>query len=466
MIIKGEAMNKKIRSAVAVILVLCMCIGLAACGGGNKPTPAQNNTAQTNTNTAPSNNANNANNTAPANDANNANSTNTAPEETIRLADDNDETAKKCIEEVSRLYPKTETVLDQDISVAYLYGWEAYCVDKDNYLVNYAFDYENKTKDDGYAAVSFECSVGSDGKTEVTPVGSSVLDSKYKELGIEAYATPWDIDVNIGYYEDTLEMVEDPAEVLFGLTFFFRNLGVQPYLYTTDEAAADLDKAAQDKYDELFTKADGKTDGYHVLIYINKGADGNFKIVSKGGTDARRLLGNGVGAAVETKFIENWLKSEVFSDVVMNACEDCVYELYTCQYDSYYTGKTAEIPAKLTYADISEQGIQEEYYPTIEFINDSEFIYVINTYEGMYEASGEYYALMDTNGNTVVECTLIDEPDKDGYVTQYDNLVFDLIDLGGYGIWFYQGDDTGVCWDRECAFTEDYGTDYITVTLK
>ena len=452
----------KTKRIIAILLALCLCIGLAACGGGsNTGSNANTNNANNQGNT---NNSNNENNTGNTNNSNNANNTNNA-ENDFGLADASDELAKKCLALVKEKFGYTETALNQDINVEYLYGWEVYKVEKNNYYVAYAFDYDNNKRDDGFGVVGYDCvcNTNSDEIAINTPNATGMYD-KYAELGFDQHRTYWPIDVNRGYFEDYLGMIEKPVDVLESLSFFFRNLGIQPFIYTTDEKVESIPDAAKAKYEELFEIEGYDPDPYHVLIYIHKGEDGNYSLRIHCGEAASRLLGTNCDTVLEDMFIAKWNEYEGFDDIVSITCLDAVIKYYSASYDSYYEGGVIEVPTEFVYID-TMQSTSPEFYPTIKLVSDTEFEYTLNLYEGMYTVGGTYYAVKDTNANTVLEFKIsksITEPEAEPL---FNNEVFDIIDLGNFGIWLYAGSPMGMTWE-DSLFEPAQDCDIIELTLK
>jgi len=62
--------------------------------------------------------------------------------------------------------------------------------------------------------------------------------------------------IETSYYTDELDWINDESDLLTGMKHFYKETGVQPYLYITDDVGGEfyekVEDFAHDKYDELF----------------------------------------------------------------------------------------------------------------------------------------------------------------------------------------------------------------------
>ena len=437
----------KLKKIIALVLALALCLSLAGCGSKN---------TANNTNTS---------NDVPANIVPSNTNTNTQPNtNTDPVIDPKADPADECLEYIQKAYPYIEASLEQDPSIVHLYGWETAQIDEKTYLVAYALDHDNSDINDGYAILGYECRI-TNGSIKATPVTDASISVKYEDMGYTLYRPARPVAVNIGYYTDELYLIDQPDDVLKAMHFFFVNTGVQPYICAVKAGGEESEtSAAMLKYQELFEIGSGEIDGRHILVLIQQAADNSMQIDVLAGSEASDILGDSCEDLLESEFSDRWQDYMDFSTLAVDAMNDALYQLYTCSRDEAGYGAAASIPASLVYVDTDEQTVAE-YYPTVKFLTNGTFSYNMNLYEGMYMSGGNYYAYRDTNGNTVIVCTITEAPDEEGNVSEYDGLAFEMVSLKDSDIWLYRGEDTGMAWDSS-IFKPGLEAATIDVTLQ
>ena len=118
------------------------------------------------------------------------------------------------------------------------------------------------------------------------------------------------------YYTDQLGWINNETKLLSGLKYFYKETGVQPYLYLTDTINGshfptdnDLESFAADLYDELFT------DEAHLLLVIFE-YEGMYTGQYIVGAQAKSVIDNEAGRIltdyIDRYYYENSLSNEEF----------------------------------------------------------------------------------------------------------------------------------------------------------
>ena len=358
---------------------------------------------------------------------------------------------KQRIEEQNRINAITEQaasaglaivpVIDQDPETVFVYGWEAVKLEEGRYLAGYAYDTENSLKDDGYCMYAKEYRAEGEKFTASEPTDEAL----YKEHGITLYKAPEGINVSAGYYTDSAALIKEKRLLLSAMGTFFKVFGVQPYLYTETDATFSAEELAQKKYAERFTKGSGETDGMHILVAVQKAADGKLAAACKAGDAAKELLGEGAESYFKERFSALDPASDTFTDDVCAAFYTAILELYEFREAGSADGAGNDVPERLTLVDSLGQ-TSEDSLPVFSFAKDGSFTARLNLYQGMYEISGTYRAAKDIFGNTALICTVSSDG---GNAFGGQQLVFTK--LTGTENWLYTGNDMGMVWDK-CLF--------------
>lgn len=93
------------------------------------------------------------------------------------------------------------------------------------------------------------------------------------------------------WYEDDIDWIHDEKTLLRGLKAFYKETGVQPYLYITDNingkakpTASDFENALWKKYEELFT------DQGHVLVCFMESSPSVYASYYVAGAQAKNVI--------------------------------------------------------------------------------------------------------------------------------------------------------------------------------
>ena len=329
-------------------------------------------------------------------------------------------------------------VIDQDPETVFVYGWEAVKLEEGRYLAGYAYDTENSLKDDGYCMYAKEYRAEGEKFTASEPTDEAL----YKEHGITLYKAPEGISVSAGYYTDSAALIKEKRLLLSAMGTFFKVFGVQPYLYTETDATFSAEELAQKKYAERFTAGSGETDGMHILVAVQKAADGKLAAACKAGDAAKELLGEGAESLMAELFSKAGPDAESFTNDACTAFYSAVLKLYSFKEAASSEGAEKDIPEKLTLVDTLAQ-TTEDALPVISFSQDGNFTGKLNLYQGMYEISGTYRAAKDIFGNTALICTV----SSDGG-NAFGGQQFCFTKLTGTKSWLYLGNTMGMVWDR------------------
>lgn len=105
------------------------------------------------------------------------------------------------------------------------------------------------------------------------------------------------------WFEDDINWIHDEKTLLRGLKDFYKETGVQPYLYITDNidgkakpTASDFENALRKKYDELFT------DQGHVLVCFMESSPSVYASYYVAGTQATNVIDDEAGEILLSYF--------------------------------------------------------------------------------------------------------------------------------------------------------------------
>lgn len=135
---------------------------------------------------------------------------------------------------------------------------------------------------------------------------------------IERQALPAGSVTETGYYTDELDWIGNSTTLTAGMQNFYKETGVQPYLYLTDTidgshnpTEAQVEQFAYETYEALFTD-----EAHLLLIFFEYNSDGNYHIWYLAGNQAKTVLDN-EAMDILMDYIDNYYYDSSLTDEQM-----------------------------------------------------------------------------------------------------------------------------------------------------